>query len=90
VSTRLRIRLVPRAGRDGVDGVVEGELRCRVAAPAAGNAANVALLRLLARELDVAPSTLRIVTGLTSRRKVVELPAEAGAVADRRWPGLGG
>lgn len=79
---------MPRGGRDGVDGVVDGELRCRVAAPAVENAANVALLRLLAKELGVAPSALRIVAGQTSRRKVVEIPPEAEAVAGRRWPGL--
>jgi len=69
--------------------VVAGELRCRVAAPAVDGAANEALVRLLARELGVPPSVVRIVSGLSSRRKIVAVPAEAAATAARRWPDLG-
>ncbi len=85
---RIRVRLVPRGGLDRVDGVTDGELRCRVSAAAADGAANEALLRLLARELAVPPSALRIVGGATSRRKSVEVPEGAAATIARRWPGL--
>jgi len=37
------VRLVPRAGVDRIDGVVEGALRVRVAAPPVDGAANAAL-----------------------------------------------
>jgi len=68
--------------------VVAGELRCRVAAPAVDGAANEALVRLLARELGVPPSAVQIVSGLSSRRKIVAVPVEAAATAARRWPDL--
>ena len=85
---RFAVRLTPRAGRDAVDGVVDGILRVRVAAPPVDGAANDALLRLLASELDVPRRAVRLVSGETARHKVVavdDVPSEA-IVA--RWPGL--
>jgi len=85
---RFAVRLTPRAGRDAVDGVVDGVLRVRVTAPPVDGAANQALLRLLASELHVPRRDVRLVSGETARHKLVavdDVPAEA-IVA--RWPGL--
>ena len=87
-EVRFLVRLTPRAGRDEVDGVTDGELRCRVAAAPSDRAANAALIRLLARELGLAPSSLRLVSGATARRKLVAIPATERARLVARWPGL--
>lgn len=87
-DVRFAVRLTPRGGADRIEGVVEGRLRARVAAPAVEGAANDALVRLLARELDLPRGDVRIVAGATGRSKIV---AVAGIAADRlrqRWPGL--
>ncbi|MHB8960522.1 MAG: DUF167 domain-containing protein [Candidatus Limnocylindrales bacterium] len=84
------MRLTPRGGADRVDGVVEGVLRVRVAAPAVDGAANKALLRLLADQLGVARGAVRLATGETSRAKVVEVDGVDAAAVAARWPGLGG
>jgi uncharacterized protein YggU (UPF0235/DUF167 family) len=68
--------------------VVDGVLRCRVAAPPAGGAANVALVRLLARELRMGRSAIHIATGTTARTKVVEVDAADAGELLARWPGL--
>jgi uncharacterized protein YggU (UPF0235/DUF167 family) len=88
VSTRVAVRLTPRAAFDRVDGLDEAEvLHCRVTAPPVGGAANEALCRLLARELGLRPSAVRVVTGLGARRKVVEI--EGGAATPiAAWPRL--
>ena len=89
-EVRFAVRLTPRGGADRIEGVVDGGLRARVAAPAVDGAANEALLRLLARELDLPRADVRIVAGAAGRRKIV---AVAGIAADRlrqRWPGLAG
>jgi hypothetical protein len=80
--------LTPRGGADRIEAVVDGALRVRVAAPAVEGAANAALVRLVARELDVPAGAVRIVTGAHARRKVVavrDLPADR---VSARWPGL--
>ena len=85
---RIEVRLTPRAGGDRVDGVASGVLRCRVAAPPVEGAANEALVRLLARELDLPPSAIRLVSGERGRRKVVALPGDRRPLVEARWPGL--
>ena len=48
-------------------------LRVRLAAPPVDGAANEALVDLLANELDIARRAIRIVSGGTSRSKVVQV-----------------
>jgi len=86
--TRIPVRLTPRGGADRVDGVVDGVLRVRVAAPAVEGAANRALLRLLAAELDVPRGAVRLASGETSRVKLVEVVGVDAAAVATRWPGL--
>ena len=74
-STRIAVRLTPRASRDEIVGFdEEGEeaaLRVRVTAPPVESRANVALTRLLAKRLGVARGAVRVVAGQRSRQKVV-------------------
>jgi uncharacterized protein YggU (UPF0235/DUF167 family) len=46
------------------------------------------LLRVLARELGVPRTSLRVVIGATARSKVVEVPDAAAEAIRSRWPGL--
>jgi uncharacterized protein YggU (UPF0235/DUF167 family) len=71
-----------------VDGVVDGVLRVRVAAPPADDAANRALVRLLAHELDVPVSAVHIVAGARGRAKILALHGVDRASLAARWPGL--
>lgn len=87
-SIRFAVRLTPRGGVDQVDGVVDGVLRVRVAAAPVDDAANRALVRLLARELDVAPGSIRVVGGATARTKMVRVAGVQEARLRARWPGL--
>ena len=81
--------LTPRGGADRVDGVADGVLRVRVAAPAVDGAANRAMLRLLADELGVPRRAMRLATGETSRTKLVVVEGLDAAAVAARWPGLG-
>ena len=73
---------------DRVDGVVDGVLRARVAAPPVEGAANHALLRLLAQELGVARRDVRLVAGAGGRTKVVVVEGVSPDRLQERWPGL--
>ncbi len=88
VEARFSVRLTPRGGADRIDGVGDGVLRARVAAPPVENAANAALLRLLADELGVARRDVRLVAGAAWRTKVVAVDGLDPARVLERWPEL--
>jgi len=79
MEARIRVRLTPRAARDGIAGWDGDVLRARVAAPPVGGKANDALERLLAKALGVPKSAVGIVSGGRSRDKTV---AVAGLTQD--------
>ncbi|HKB28446.1 MAG TPA: DUF167 domain-containing protein [Candidatus Limnocylindrales bacterium] len=87
-AVRFAIRLSPRSAITRVDGVVDGALRVRVAAPAVDGAANAALVRLLADELELAVRDVRIVAGARSRQKLVMAEGVDAEAVVARWPGL--
>jgi hypothetical protein len=87
-ESRFAVRLTPRASANQVDGVVEGDLRARVSAPAVEGAANNALVRLLADELGIARRDIRIVAGATGRRKLVVVDGMSRDAIVAHWPGL--
>jgi hypothetical protein len=73
MSARVRVRVTPRAARDGLAGWQDGVLRIRVTAPPAEGKANDAVARLLARTLGVPTSAVGIVSGATAREKLIEV-----------------
>jgi len=85
---RFEVRVTPRGGADRVDGVADGVLRLRVAAPPAGGQASAAVCRLLAAELRLGRGSVRVVRGAAGRRKLVEVDGVDPAALRSRWPGL--
>ena len=70
----LTVRLTPKGGRDRLEGVVEDAegrpaIKARVSAPPVDGAANVALIKLLAKTLGVSKSKIRFASGETARIK---------------------
>jgi uncharacterized protein (TIGR00251 family) len=51
----------------------DGVIKIRIAAPAVENAANLALVEFVAKQLGIAKRSVRIVSGHTSRRKMLEI-----------------
>ncbi len=68
--------------------MIDGILRARVAAPAIEGAANQALLRLLADELDIPKRDVRLIAGAASRTKLVVIEGVEPERILERWPGL--
>ena len=71
-----------------MDGVTDGVLRVRVAAPPLEGAANHALVRVLAEELGVARRSVRIVAGAAGRQKLVVVDDVSRDDVIARWPDL--
>ncbi len=67
----VAIVVVPRSGITGFAGLESDAIRVRLAAPPVDGSANAALIRFLARALDVLRSQVRIVSGEHGRRKRV-------------------
>jgi uncharacterized protein (TIGR00251 family) len=72
-AVRFSVRLQPRASATEVVGVQEGSLKIRVTAPPVDGMANDALIDFLSRSLGTAKRNVRIVSGLSSRKKLVEV-----------------
>jgi uncharacterized protein (TIGR00251 family) len=87
-TARFAVRITPRSAVERVEEVVDGVLKVRLMAPAVEGAANAALIRILADELDVARRDIRIVAGATSRQKLVVVDGVDPEVIVARWPGL--
>jgi len=78
----LAVSVVPNAKRSGADGLHDGALRVRLAAPPVDGKANEALLAWLADTLGLRRRDLALVRGQTARRKWVEIDASASSVIE--------
>jgi uncharacterized protein (TIGR00251 family) len=81
--TRLRLRVSPRAKRNAVLGLRGDTLKVSVTAVPERGKANDAVVALLAETLGVAPSSIEVVSGASSKDKVVEVDLAAEEIARR-------
>jgi hypothetical protein len=77
----LAVRLTPNGGRDAIEGVetdAAGEqfLKARVRAVPEDGKANKALIELVARHFGVAKSAVRLISGETSRKKILRIEGD--------------
>ena len=75
------VRVQPRAAHSAVVGLHDSALKVRLAAPPVDGAANLELIKLLAKLLDVARADIEILSGASARQKLVRIhhpnPTEA-------------
>ncbi|MFA7342875.1 MAG: DUF167 domain-containing protein [Terrimicrobiaceae bacterium] len=69
---KISVKVVPRASRSGIVGWLGGDLKVRIQAPATDGKANDALCEFLAAEFSLPTRAVRITSGFSSRRKIVE------------------
>ena len=69
---RLAVRVTPGARTESLE-IVAGRLHAKVRVPPESGKANIAVLDLLARALDIPTSRLRLLRGATSREKLIGL-----------------
>lgn len=78
-SVRVEVYIQPRASKTELAGMYDGLIKIRIAAPPVENAANRALIKFVAQQLRIAKSCVRVVSGATNRRKILEVD---GVTAD--------
>lgn len=76
----LAVSVVPNAKRTAADGLHDGALRVRLAAPPVDGKANDELVRWLAAELKLPRRAVRLLRGASARRKQLEIDLDAAAV----------
>ena len=80
-TARIAVHVQPRATRSEIVGMHGAALKIRLAAPPVDNAANAELVRFLAAHLGLPRRQVRVVGGLSSRQKLVEIDGLAPAAA---------
>ena len=71
--SRIAVHVQPRASLTEIAGLHDGCVKIRLAAPPVDGAANAALVAFVAERLGIAKQRVRVVSGLGSRRKVLEI-----------------
>jgi uncharacterized protein len=84
---RITVKVQPRAKATRVVGRMGLAYRLRLAAPPVDGKANEECIAFLAGLAGVAKSRVRILSGLTSRMKVVEIDGIGQAEMERRLSG---
>ncbi len=85
----LEVHVTPGSKRTEIDiDSAAGTIRVHVSAPAERGAANEAVRKLLADRLDMPRTAMRLASGATSRRKLIEAdgldaPAAMGRLLNR-------
>lgn len=84
----VAVRLTPKGGRDGIDGVEtlsdgRAVIKARVRAAPENNEANAALVALFAKALGVSKSMVALETGATSRLKTLGVEGDSQMLAAR-------
>jgi uncharacterized protein (TIGR00251 family) len=86
---RITIRVRPGSAREAVGGSYDGALVVRVSAPAVDGRATTAALAAIAAAFGVRPRAVRLVSGATSRTKVVDVDGADPAVLGQLLAGPG-
>jgi uncharacterized protein len=83
----VALRVTPRGGQDAVDGIEtlangRSVVKVRVRAIAEGGEANRAVIELLAKALRVPKSSVRVMSGATSRLKQIAIDGDPKKLGD--------
>ena len=78
------VRVQPRASQTAITGELDGALKIRLAAPPVDGAANEELIRWLAKFFEVARSHVEILSGETSKQKIIRISGLAAAAAEQK------
>ena len=70
----LKIKVIPRANKNEMAGkMADGTLKIKLKALPVDGKANEELVRFLSEEFDVKKERVRIISGKTGRKKIIEI-----------------
>jgi uncharacterized protein len=65
----IHVRVVPRASKDGIQGIMGDALKVRIQAPPVEGKANAYLIKFLSKHWKIPRASLEILSGETGRNK---------------------
>jgi len=69
----VRIRAVPCASKNEIQGIYDGALKVRLTTPPVDGKANQALIKFLSKTLQISKTQIALTQGDTSRHKTIQL-----------------
>ncbi len=69
----IEVKVEPRSSKKGITGVMDNVLKVKLTAPPVEGEANEQLIEIVSELTGVRKTNIRIVRGLSSKRKVVEI-----------------
>ena len=78
-ATKLQIKVVPGASMDEICGWLGDDLKVRVCVPPEKGKANAAVIKLLARSLDIPVNAISVYSGHTAKRKIIRISGISNA-----------
>jgi uncharacterized protein (TIGR00251 family) len=82
-TVTLSVRIQPRASKNGIVLMEDGGLKIRLTAPPVDGAANEALVRFLADTFGITKAQVEIISGHTSKNKIVRIEGISREHADQ-------
>lgn len=70
---RIYAKVIPRASKNEIVKISEGEYKIKITAPPVDNQANEALVEIIAEHFEVPKSLVKIVGGKTARTKIIDI-----------------
>ena len=69
----IEVKVEPRSSKKAISGIMGDALKVKLTAPPVDGAANEQLIELISEATGVRKSSVRIIRGASSKRKVVEI-----------------
>lgn len=69
----IKVRAVPRASKNEVQGIHDDELKVRLTTPPVDGKANQALVKFLSKTLKISKAQIELTQGETSRHKTIRI-----------------
>lgn len=73
----FKVKVQPRASKNGLAGIMEDAVKLRVTAPPVDGEANKGVIQFFAHLFGVSQKDVVIISGLSSRTKIVEISGVA-------------
>jgi uncharacterized protein len=73
---RIYIKVTPRASKNEVIKISEGEYKVKLTAPPVDGQANVMLIKVLSKHFNIPKSNVAIIGGKSAKTKIVDIEEE--------------